>query len=236
MLLAKKHRILASLSGGAPILPFGKVQSTIPVVVTSSVPSAATTFATLPNVGSGLVVVVLAQTNNTADTCADNRSNTYVVSRVQPGPGAGFVVMIFHCAKLINVTAPLTVTVSGASRARYMQIIEVGGVGAGLTVDQSTSREQGAASWSTLNTSPLTAVESFQVGAITLGGAGISGITVNAATPVWTQESERLSPVPIGEINTRLVTNALGTTPNIAWTGGGGGFNGLPTLVAYKAS
>ena len=214
-------------------MALARVQATGKVVADATT-SIALTFGSPPALGNGIVVAII--TNNAAGNltgCADNRSNTYFLAKAQTvGDGK---VWIFYAPLVTTSSAPFTITVTaGASTYLVATAIEVSGVGTGLGIDQSAGQSSSGTAVATTATAALTVDEAFLVAAESVDGAQGS-ITVQSVSPSWTQEAEELSfSHAVGEINSRVVTGALGTTASCSWTNASN-FTWSAAVVAFKA-
>ena len=215
------------------IAPLYRVQAT--PKGSSSTPPVNVTFGTPPALGNGLIVALICWTGAAPVSCVDNRGagvNTYSLATTRVN---GATVSIFYCAKINATGAPFTITVTSAANWNQAIAIEVGGVGGGLTLDQvvtaiGTSNAPASGATAALTT----AADSFQVGVFATTAAQ-SSIVVGTAGGAWTQEFEDLtSSFCPGEVDSRLVAGATGTTPAISWAISGS-VAWATALAAFKA-
>lgn len=208
-------------------MALARVQAT-PQVVTSSASSVAVTFSTPPIIGHGVVVGVASHDGLVADTCTDNHGHTYIRAKQQHESTAFMVVDLFYCAALTATGSPFTVTVAGSAGARLAVAIEVN---SGLAVDQTAGGNTATNIAATGATLPLTDAEVFLVAAVSTNGG--SFVTVGSGAVTWIEEAESLAG-QWGEINSGIVTGALGMTPGATWTLDG--YRGaVAAIAAFKA-
>lgn len=199
-------------------MAFSRIQATGKITA-SGVSSFTITFGSLPAVGSGIVVGVLASTTSAfpAGSCTDNQGNSYSIAYQQDYPFGGRKSVIFYCPKISTSSGTFIITVNPAlgSLTFYGVAVEVGGVGGGLTIDVLTAGAQGISSAPNAGASTARTVNDvFSVGSFVTGVAQTT-IAVNTG---WTQELEELTTTPIGEIDSQVETAASGTAINISWT------------------
>jgi len=212
-----------------------RVQATPATVTTVLATSCTVTFATPPAVGDAVIAVVLGNSNTAASTsCTDSAGHTYTVAKAMTTGGTA-AVTIYYVPVLTATATPFTVTFTGANLFRVAIAIAYRCVGAGLTVD-ATAGTVGVAltSHSAGPLAPATAAEVILVGAIV--AVGSSFYTASPAPP-WLQEHEEPFTVrsPAGEINSQVVTAALGTTGAITWAVSAN-YTAATALVAFKST
>jgi hypothetical protein len=183
-------------------------------------------------------VVVVASNSPTqgVTSCIDNFGNVYTLTKRQGGPSAGTAVDFWCCPKIAATGGSFTITAAGAAGISRMGVaIEASGVGAGLVADQNVSAETVAVG-SSIGPTPALTADIVLLLAATGVGASLPAITVGVVTPPWLQEAEALSTTPVtAEIDSRVLTGALGTTQSVSWTWGGATYANS-ALVAFKAS
>jgi hypothetical protein len=214
-----------------------RVQAT-PKATAIATPSVAVTFGTPPTVGNGIVVGITYTTSSApSGGCTDNRSNTYTLARSQGSTSSGNCVAIYVCAAITATGAPFIVTITHATGKSWLAVaLEVAGVGSGLAVDRSVVSSVAVGNPSTGPTGALTAAEVFVVAGAAIGAAS-SSITVEVVSPTWTEHAEAVASTPVtGELDSRVLTGALGTTTSATWTLGGGAAYAETALVAFKAT
>jgi hypothetical protein len=213
-----------------------RVQAT-PVPASGSGASIARTFSTPPTLGNAIIVAyVKNNTEGPASSVTDNKGNTYSLAQMYDTGGQHL--FVYYCPAITATGASFTVTVTlPTSRFWMVAMVEVGGVGPGLVVDRTVTNGGAAATTTptTGATAALLGTEAFLVALYQIALAPIS-IAVNAASPSWTQEAEALTSTgnaANGEIDTRIVTGATGTTPSCGWTtGASGAYSAM--LVAFS--
>jgi hypothetical protein len=177
------------------------------------------TFTTPPTVGNAIVVAVLSISRMTTGV-TDNKGNAYTLANSWTNAGAQNVA-IYYCPAITATGATFTLTATFAlSTFNFIVAVEVGGVGAGLTVDQSAGQTIfGATTPSTGSTAAVIGAEHFLITGFATGTAQ-SSITVQSVSPSWTQEAENLTGTTAvaGEIDSRILTGAAGTTQSGSWT------------------
>ena len=200
-------------------MAFSRIQGTGKVTATG-VSSFTITFGSLPAVGSGVVVGVLASTTSAfpAGSCTDNQGNSYLIAYQYDYPFGGRKSVIFYCSKVATSSGTFIITINPAlgSLTFYGVAVEVGGVAGGLTIEATSGGAQGNGASANSGAPPSRTVNDvFSVASFVTGVAQAS-ITV---TPVsWTQELEQLTGSLVGEINTRPETNAAsGGLLNTDW-------------------
>ncbi len=204
-----------------------RVQAATPVI-SGFTTTLVISFASPPTVGNAVILAFLKATTTATTSVVDNRSNTYTLAKSQNNSGGGIALDVYYCGAITGTGTPFTVTVTGNATLRSGLLIEVT---PGLVVDQTIGTDSSGATGLTGTTAALTAAEAFLVAAIATGS---SIITVGVVSPTWTQEMETLA-TPGGEVDTRVVTGALGTTPSASWTLNGSNFYGA-ALVAFKST
>jgi hypothetical protein len=216
--------------GAAAATGFRRVQAT-PAPYNGGGTTAPRTFGVPPAVGSA-VVVAIGTFNTTVTGVTDAYSNSYTLAAART-QGA-VTVAVWRCAAITATGATFTVTPALASSNDYLvAMLEVGGVGTGLTVDQSATQGGSSTTPATGATAALTGPDVLQV-ALHAIGAGQSSITAAVGSPVWREEAEFLSFADLpGEIDSRIVTAATGTTPSASWTDTNSGV-WAAALVAFK--
>ena len=179
------------------------------------------TFPSPPTVGNAIVVLVSCRlTVGTTPSAADNQGNSYGVafSRAAAPKNAA----ILYCPKITATGTPFTITLTQGNLCDWSaSAIEVSGVGAGLIVDQTKGADTASGTaHATTATAALTVDEVFLASVLALANVAQASITVEAVSPVWTEEHEELNAGTLGggEGDSRIVTGALGTTPSCAWT------------------
>lgn len=201
-----------------------KLQSTT-TRLASNVASASVTFDSPPEVGNGIVVGLVTSGGDTwIGGCTDNQGNTYTVAKQQP-PGIGTgIAAIFYCNKVANSASPFTITInSNPLTDLMMKAFEING-------ELSINRSQGGAVNGTTAFTPimpgLTADSVFAASAISIWAAqtSITAVSSAPASPAWTEESEKLTGVVAGEIDTRILTGVLGLATEARWTLNPGGW------------
>ena len=185
---------------------------------TSTSGTVALTFASPPSVGNGILVAVGVwwTIGPTIPTCADNRGNTYSTALSQLVGTNG--VALYVCPAITATGAPFTVTLSGAGAGTSMlaAAIDVSGVGTGLVVDRTAYATSASTTPATGATAALTGSEVVTL-ALHIINANQASITVAAGSPTWTEEAESLVALA-GEIDSRVLTAAAGTTTSASWT------------------
>lgn len=203
----------------------------------------ATSFPVSPTVGNGIAVIFTAQCASILSstiTCVDNRGHTYTlaISRVNGNAQT----LIFYLSKVVTNTAPFTITLTfgGAGPNVFANgnviAIEVGGVITGLAPANSTGSTGASQAIVTGAMTALAISETFLVAAF-CQVATLTGSTVEVVSPIWTEEYEQLSVAyGPGEINSRILTSASGTTPSCSWTVTGAGVTAVwaSAIVAFK--
>ena len=204
-------------------MPLTRVQAT-GRVATPNTATHALPFSTPPTVGNALIIVAIANSTvaPASVSCTDNQAGGNRYTSVVGTPGANDArVYIFYCERVHVSAAPFTVTITTDINTYHNTVgIEVGGLvsGLGLIPDQVASAVGTSTAASTGATPALVASEVFLVAAASYDAAQGS-ITVGAASPSWTQEFEELAfTVACGEVTSRIVTSAAGTTPSASWT------------------
>ena len=216
-------------------MAFARVQGNS-ATSTSVSTSISVSFAAPPTVGNAVVVVVAGQR---PVTVTDNQGNTYELSAIRQQSGGITATTGIHiCPILVATGSPFTVTatlggpnLSVTAGGLSIAIIEVSGVNFALKLDKTMGTQGFSVTPSSGATAVLTASEVFVVAAFTTGSTSPS-IVVDSTTPTWTVERETLT-TPSGEINTRIVGSAAGTTQNVTWTMGGGSNNWYALIAAY---
>lgn len=213
-----------------------RVQATGKVTADSAL-AVALTFATPPTVGNAVVVPLsLYNTVTVPASCVDNRGNTYTLAKLDAALSPARAA-IYYCPKITTSAAPFTITVTWSATGYFAATaIEVGGVGAGLVLDQTAT--SGATSGTTLTTGTtpaLTAAEALLVAVCGINAAA-AAIAVESVSPVWTQELEELSfSHAVGEADSRIVTGGLGAPASCSWTRPAGANAWTAVLAAFKS-
>lgn len=202
-------------------MAFARVQAA-PKVTGGSATSIPITFSTPPTVGNGIIVPVVTWGGNlTGTTCADNRGNSYNVAVAFKHTGSAPGVVIAYCPKLVATGGPFTITVTVAAGIYWVgTAIEVSGVGSGLNVDRTVTRQDNSGTtFLTDSTAALFNDEVFACAVVSLG-SGQGSLTVEGVSPAWTQEVEDLSFTwSVGEVDTRVLTGVVGTPQSCSWAG-----------------
>lgn len=211
-----------------------RVQAT-PTRLASGVTSASVTFNTAPRVGDGIVIGVVTSAGDTWTTGAsDTFGNTYTVSKLQgPGIGTGCSAILV-CNKVITTGTPFTITVTSSVAADLMIIaVEVNGE---LAIDRSIGGAVNSTT-PTINTATLTNNTAFVMQVISIWAAqtSITATAANPASPAWNEESEKLTGVVAGEIDTRILSGMSGVLTSCNWTLNPGGWCDY-VLVAYQVT
>lgn len=203
-----------------------RVQATPAVSSTGLSPTVAAIFSANPTVGKGIVVVVLTATNE-VPVVTDNKGNTYTLAKSTFNINTSWTVSIFYCSAIAATGASFTITATGVSANRVIQGIEVNDA---ITPDQSTSNLGAFPTPPSTGITPaLTGAEVFVVAAC---NSSSTTFAVDATTPTWLQESEIST---VGEIDSRSVSGAIGTTQTASWTLNGANYWNC-ALVAFKAT
>jgi hypothetical protein len=188
--------------------------------------SVALTFSTAPAVGHGLLVGVTSNWGAAfaADACTDNRGNLYIKALGQGGLLGTESLTIYYCPLVRTTGTPFTITISPAVGAVdfVAGVVEISGVAGGLAVeaagsDAGFSTAPFSATPGILSTPDLVALA---VTVISATQASLAVGTTDTNTPGWIEEGEVLSlgPVIAGEIDSRVLTTAVGAL-RATWTG-----------------
>jgi hypothetical protein len=226
MLQSKKKKLLKFSSGGGTI---SRIQATPNVITTGTPTTAAVTFTVPPVVGRGIVVVFNTfSATGTVTSVTDNFGNTYTLAVTRSEANLPNTLHIYYCAAITTTGASFTITVTGVAANRSMLAIEVG---ASITLDKTASANGVFPTpAATGPTAALTGATVFQVAEI---GTSSSTIAVDALTPAWTQEAENPGGNPGTEIDSRVVTSAIGTTPGASWTLNGSNY-WIAAIAVFK--
>jgi len=217
----------------APASALVRVQRATAVTTTAST-SIALVFATPPVLGRGVVVVVSGNSATAlVTTCVDSAGNSYSLAHAQNNASGGRGVAVWYCPAITATGASFTVTVTGASVLRVGVAIEVSGVGVGLIVDQTVGASTTSVGGATGATAALTGTDSLQVAAVALA-LTVSSLTVGGLPTAWTEEAEARTASQTGEVDSRDVGAATGTTPSAIWAWGAGSAFVACALVAFK--
>lgn len=220
----KEKKIIRNIGGSGSL---SKVQST-PRVLTTAQLTAAVTFAAPPVVGHGIIVVIDTFVAAGAITSVvDNQGNTYTLAVTKAETNLPNNLHIYFCSSITTTGNPFTITSTGSSSSRFMLAIEMG---KSIAVDQVLSSNGAGASASIGPTPALSGSNVFSVAEI---GTSSTTIAVDSTTPTWFQETEVLTGSPGGEIDSRLVPNASGTTQSASWTLNGANF-WVAVLAVFK--
>ncbi|HEU5454218.1 MAG TPA: hypothetical protein VFU85_00900, partial [Nocardioides sp.] len=219
--------LLVAYRASAATSGLTRVQVTAKYSATSST-SHTLPFGTPPTVGNGIVIPIATYMSggNGAPpiTVVDNQGHTFRLAAYVKGVSSDIPnASIFFLPTLTAVAGAYSVTItfgSGASAYVLACGIEVAGVGGGLNV--ATAVSLGSPSSTTApstGTSLASAVaELFDVAVVAMT-SGKASITVEAVSPVWTQEVEELSGSNApGEADSRLRTSQVGVTQACSWT------------------
>lgn len=197
----------------------------------SMVGSITLTFLDPPTVGNGIVVAVGSQRNanfqdlNKDWSVTDNRGNIYYSAIALSTANK-----IWYCPKLTASGAPFTITIVTdpswytpvGDFYLFASAIEVAGVGTGLGVNQVKYSASGTSGNITTGlTAPLTANEIFLCACQVFNTSdnAANTVTVESLTPAWIEEFEQVTAgSPKGEIDTRAIRAASGTTVEAKWT------------------
>jgi hypothetical protein len=234
MLTQRRKKLLfaSKSSAGGPAEPLARIQAT-PKSTTTNTTSIASTFSVAPSIGNGIIVATTYAPNAATNTdCVDNQGNTYSLVCDQPSVATiNCGITIYYCPAIIATSLPFIVTVNGTSMNRLAVAMEVSGR---LAVDQVATSNPNAVNPIVVGpTTALTSDKVFLVGVIAVGGAS-SIITVNTATPAWTQEVESLLSTPVtAEVDWAVKTSALGTTAGANWTIQSSAFRTAAAVVAF---
>jgi hypothetical protein len=195
-----------------------RVQGTGKWGISSSGAPVTHTFVTPPQVGNGIIVpVIIWRGGSDFTSLVDNQGNSFTLVHNQLN-GVNRT-GIYYLPKLNAVTAPytLTLTVSSVATSIMATAIEVGGVGAGLALDQKIGAGGSTSTPGTGTTPALTADKVIVVAAHTIDPS-VASITVQSVSPAWTEEFEHLTNAWIvGEADSRILTGVAGTTQSCAW-------------------
>jgi hypothetical protein len=194
-------------------------------------------------VGNAIVVPVIAWSGNIANLvfqASDNYGNSYELVPYQPN--GSMAVLVWHCRTVLTTGASFSITITSSyplgNPLFYAEFvaIEVTDIGTYLSVDQVKSATgSNVTAASTGVTAALTAADIFEVAVLEVAGAQ-SLITVDSVSPPWTQEHEHLTfDTTTGEIVSRTLTGASGTTQSCGWTYSTAR-DYLATLVAFKTN
>jgi hypothetical protein len=189
-----------------------RVQATPPVSVASAT-TVAVTFGSPPSVSHGVIVAILNNTTASLTSVVDNQGNTYSLVTSHAEPSLPDLAAIYACPAITSTGTPFTITATGPSTGRFAMAFEASGP---LAVDQTTG-SNGAfpTAPTTGTTAPVTGADLLMVALI---GTSSTVITVGAASPTWTQEAEDVASSLRGEVDSRSVTSAAGTTHAATWT------------------
>jgi len=234
--LKKKKILLAKSSGGGSSI-LTRVQGTAKVTA-DNVSTIAFTLSTPPSVGNAIIVSISAGGGSTpafpANGCVDNRGNTYVLAQADTSASKAQRTAIYYCSNITATGNPFTITVTSSSSLWMTgNAIEVSGR---ITVDKMAAGESSGATATPASgpTTALTANNVLLIGIMTTN-FGKASLVVESLTPPWLQEVEELSAShSVGEIDSRILTNALGTTPSGNWVMNSGD-QWVAAIVAFKA-
>lgn len=192
--------------------------------------SVSVSFSATPTVGNGVVVGVFGSWwGFAAGQCTDNQGNTYELAFAQGNGVVPGACAVFWCPLITTASGTFTVTVNTGASANYTVVaMEVSGVGAGLTVANSSSAN-GIGTTNNRNTTNATGADWFEVMALHVAASQAS-ITKSSGTPSWTEEAEDLSVA--GEVNSRIRNSGTATTESWTWTSSGWHAVGLVAFVA----
>lgn len=226
MFLRRKRLLTLS---GASSAPPSRVQTTPKAGGTAS--SVPLTFATPPTVGNAIVVPLSIWIESKVIAVTDNRGNAYQLAASQIVQAGDIRTGIWFCPAITSTGSPFIVTVSITTGTFYLTgAIEVVGK---LAVDQIASQAGGGAATSTKSTGltpPLTANNIFVVAALGVRN-GLASLVADAG---WNQEWEELNGAnQPGEVDTKILSGAAGTTIGCNWTLGTTSY-GPSQLVAFK--
>lgn len=213
-------------------MPILKIQ-TSPIGTATASATCAVTFATPPVVGNAIILGIISSAGDGSITSVvDNKSNTYVLDKLQP-PGIGTgISAIYSCKKIASSGASFTITVNSSPAADLMiRAIELNGE---AVIDRTIG---GAANTTapTITTPTLTNAEVFVMQCISIWAAQttITATAANPASPAWTEEAEKLTGVVAGQIDSRILTGMAGVATSCNWTTNPGGWCDY-VLVAYS--
>ncbi len=205
-----------------------RVQATS-VVVSGFTTTLAVVFASPPTVGNAIILVFLKNALGATTSVVDNKGNTYALAKTQTCSGTGTALDIWLCGSVTTTGASFTVTATGPSANRTGLALEVSPA---LAVDQTVGTDSSGTTYTTGTTAALAGSDAFLVAAI---ATAASTLTVGVVSPVWTEETDQSAAALRGEVDSRAITSATGTTQSATWSGGGAVFFGA-ALVAFKAA